>query len=305
MRYLIGSTGLVVACIIWISPVVAPDTLAGTARAEVPREEINEIIAAIDRVVKYSPNYGRLLSSGTPNMDQARADLEAFRSEMQAEITQDLIAKANDPSERRLVSLKASANRFAEGYQRDLAAADLDRAKEYGRSGPIFMRYMSFVAAREKLALLRKVYGDTPEIAAATAASDSAFAKLGDFAAVESQAADVTQARIARNRLEPAIRSDAALGQQFARAFENSFLNTEKAKVLKVNLISSGWSVERNEITGIILLRYQYASLGLKGSDGTCYSAQARFEQKHQGGGSYGSTYYRSGGPAEMLCENI
>ena len=291
---------------------IVPPPLAtgsyGSAHAEVSRAETDEVIAAVDFIVKYNFPFARMQADENGNLDEARAALESFRSEAEAKLTPTIIANANDSSERRLVSLKARANRFAETYDRSLADADLDSVKQYGSSRPIFIKYMSFVVAREKLALLRKIYGDTPEIAAATATSNRAFAVLGDFASVEGQAADVRAAYLAETRLPAATRVDAVLGRQFASAFESSVYNTGNgggAKVTRVNLTSSGWSVERNEITGVILLRYQYAALALKDPDGRCYVDIARFEQKHQSGGSYGGTYYRSGSRREGLCENL
>lgn len=300
---------LAITAAVGVMPAPLQDEAAAQSRSgKLSREQIQQVIDTIDKIVKFSPDYGAVLSGRDPEMEGARAEMDLFRQEVEAEITPSLIAMANDQATRRLVSQKARANRFAASYERNLDGANLDRAKEYGREGPVFMKYVGLVAAREQLRLLHRIYGDTPEIASAMNVANQTFADVGDFQTVKDEAEEVRRAAVAATRLQPARRTNAALSRQFGQAFLASrWTKSEHGspQILHVNLVSSGWSVERNEITGRILSRDQQAAIAFKTADGKCYTGLALFEQKHQGGGSYGGTYYRSGSQQEMLCENL
>jgi hypothetical protein len=105
----------------------------------------------------------------------------------------------------------------------------------------------------------------------------------------------------------PERQNDPALRNQATRAFNSSVYRSNETgnKVLKVHLVSSGWSVRRNELTGIILSRDQQVEVAFQAADGKCYLYLMLFEQKHLGGGKYSNGLDRSGSQSEILCENV
>lgn len=79
-----------------------------------------------------------------------------------------------------------------------------------------------------------------------------------------------------------------------------------KETILKVSIQSTDWTIDRNELTGVIIGRSKQAFIATKAADGTCYLTEFWIFQDYNGSG-YGSfrnvtaNSYRS----KIACENI
>lgn len=96
---------------------------------------------------------------------------------------------------------------------------------------------------------------------------------------------------------------DASLEAEFMRLFNEMGY---KETIVKVNIQSTDWTIDRNELTGVIIGRSKQAFIASKTADGTCYVTEFWIFQDYNGSG-YGSfrnvtaNSYRS----KIACENI
>lgn len=75
----------------------------------------------------------------------------------------------------------------------------------------------------------------------------------------------------------------------------------------KAIITSSGWTITKNELTGLILYRYISVTGTCTNADGTCFTQEFTFRQDYSGGGNYESKlkYNSYGGKREIGCDKI
>lgn len=97
--------------------------------------------------------------------------------------------------------------------------------------------------------------------------------------------------------------NDPALEAEFKKLFNEMGY---KETIVKVSIQSTDWTIDRNELTGVIIGRSKQAFIATKTADGTCYVTEFWIFQDYNGNG-YGSfrnvtaNSYRS----KIACENI
>lgn len=110
-------------------------------------------------------------------------------------------------------------------------------------------------------------------------------------------------------RLPEAMVKDAALEKLVKDEFNRKYSAEFKGTALKVVLTQNGWTINRNELSGVVTSRHRTAKLVYKGNNGKCYllPQYVIIEQQNTGGSSFGPSTVRYTGFSgeEMLCENV
>lgn len=286
----------------------APEDASQSADAAALRFGTSDVAVTIESILDLSPQMRDFLTEKPDALPNAKAALAQIRAELDQTLTPDFIARVNDTSDRRIRRIAQRAERFARRDANLIMRADIERMQQGTRRGTVLGRYANILFAAERLRYLQRIYPESAIIAEANRQVAPRVAGLGSFADVERTVEANEEAAAASRRVRPSRQSDAALARRFGSLFavsnftQSNFGNLE---VLRTNLIDTGWTVERNAVTGIIISRYQRASIGFRAQDGKCHVAEALFEQRAASGGRYSSAYLRSHRVARMLCENI
>lgn len=285
--------------------------LIQSAQAEPSRDEVTEVRDLLEKIHRYRTPTTRVLAGGgdAEAIAMAEAELAKFRSEVEAAMTPQVIANARDTSSRSIQSLHRRAGRLAGQLGTSIGSIDVEQVTTRSSGAGYAGRFTQLIFDVEKIRMLSRLFGENAEFAAALEQTRPVMAVFGDSFDEAGAKAEERELQLAgQRRLRPSRQSNSALVTQFWNALRgNAMVESEirDARRLKTNLIDSGWTVERNPVTGIIVSRYQRADFALQTSDGKCHIFPALFEQKATGGGGYGNIYYRSGVPRAMLCENI
>ncbi|WP_394729325.1 hypothetical protein [Altererythrobacter sp. GH1-8] len=288
------------------APAAAMD--AASQRKE-QRRQADLVETVFDKIRDFVPDHRAFLADNDQAQIDAMQTLERFREDMSAAITADLVTMANDRSNSYAVRTAAAADRHADYTARTVSSIDLDKFRNSdGRDDLAIAQYFLMAYRAEQMNQLARLYPDSSNISAASGIVMAAMSDLGSLQSVKQGREAAQAARVATMRLYPAVRRDPTTENDFANAWKSSVWTQGEfagSEVLKVHLLSSGWTVRRNPITGIILSRDQRADLAVRRGDGKCFSYVIELEQKHQGGGTYGRTVMASGLDREMLCENV
>ncbi len=302
---------LIVSAASAVKPPCAGKQDSSLSAAEVRREQRRQadlVEAVLDEIEDFLPDHRAFIA----NNEQAQADamqaLEEFRERMALAITAELIVIAADSTNSYATRAATDAERHAEYTAQAISAVNLDRFRNSGgRDDLAIAQYFLMAYRAEQMQQLARLYPQSQPIAEALRVANAAMTELGALDSVIQGREAAQAARIAEMRLHPAVRRDPVLEQDFAAAFSTSVWTQGEfagSEILQVNLISPGWTVRRNPVTGITISRDQRGALGVRRRDGKCFSYIAVFEQSYQGSG-YGGTYMASGRDLEMLCENI
>lgn len=97
--------------------------------------------------------------------------------------------------------------------------------------------------------------------------------------------------------------NDAALEAEFKKHFNALGY---KETITKVNVQSTDWTIDRNELTGVIVGRSKQAYIATKTADGTCYVTEFWIMQDYNGSG-YGSfrNVTNNSFRSKLACENV
>lgn len=136
---------------------------------------------------------------------------------------------------------------------------------------------------------------------------NSAVNKIGSLDAMESKAAANSVEKIKNTKLPKAFDNDPALEKSFMDIFDKRYGEEFKGKAIKAVVTSSDWTIERNEISGVVTGRVRNASIVYKGTDGKCYLINYfNIRQEYVGGKFLASKpVYMVNSGSEMLCENV
>jgi hypothetical protein len=107
--------------------------------------------------------------------------------------------------------------------------------------------------------------------------------------------------RLKNVKMPAALTTNATMDKEFRKAFEQTGWGET---ILKVNLLDTDWHIERNELTGVILSRYQSAAIAAKQSNGRCMLYTFTIKQEYNGSG-YGSSRRDSHNSNQIACENV
>ncbi len=149
-----------------------------------------------------------------------------------------------------------------------------------------------------------EVFPESESITQAKQKAEDVLNMLGSAEKVKSHAKGAKAKRIADTKMDPAVVSDAGLEAQIKKALLSSKFAAERT-IIKINIVSSAWTVQKNAVTGVTLSRTKGFSAGLKEKDGKCVLLHyVDFKQDYVAG-NFEQGYINLGEIVEILCENI
>lgn len=109
---------------------------------------------------------------------------------------------------------------------------------------------------------------------------------------------------MANRQLPKPAMNNAGLEQQMMNVLKNQGWSETFQKVI---ITSSGWTINKNQLTGAILYRYIGAVGVSKNADGTCAYQQFTFSNEYTGGGNYSNTLKLNsiGNKKEIGCDKV
>lgn len=155
-----------------------------------------------------------------------------------------------------------------------------------------------------KWKLFAEIYPESESVSTAVKKATEVMKMIGSAEDAKKHGEAAKANRIADTKMEPAAVSDPQLESQIKTAILKSKYGAGKT-VIKVNIHSSSWSIQKNSVTGAILSRTKGFSAGLKTSDGKCYLLHYVDYKQDYAGGNYGQGYLNLGEVVEILCENV
>lgn len=154
----------------------------------------------------------------------------------------------------------------------------------------------------------QQIFPEEPAFKTAYNLAGKLLGGLGSLADIEKMASKTKEQKIKDTRLPAAAVKDAALEKIFVDAF-NKFHGEEfKGTAFKAVITSDDWSVERNDITGIVTGRMRRAVIVYKDKEGKCFLTGNLFIRQEYVGSSYTGAVqspYAIMGSQQMLCENV
>ncbi|MEZ5347490.1 MAG: hypothetical protein R2681_18300 [Pyrinomonadaceae bacterium] len=269
--------------------------------------KVENFVETIDEILDLNPPVAKFIRNEDGALEETKQQLADFRLKMDKAVTPEFLALAKDVSNRKIKRIADKANRDAKSMETRLSGINLEQIQSETKENLMLSKYFLIVFTQEQLKYLSRIFGNDDNIAGANALAGKMIAKLGTVEDIEKRGKANYAAKVAEHRMFPERQNNAALRSEATRAFNSSIYraNVKGNTVLKVHLVSGGWSVERNQLTGIILSRDQLVHIAYKASDGKCYTYLMTMQQKHLGGGRYGSGFDRSGSTLEILCENV
>jgi hypothetical protein len=153
-----------------------------------------------------------------------------------------------------------------------------------------------------------KVFPEEPEFAKAYQKVTAAVNKYGNLDNIYAKTQGNKAEKIKNTRLPHATVKDAALEKILTDGFNKKYGTVYNGTALKAVLTQDGWTIERNNLTGIVTGRNRTGKIAYKGTDGKCYLLSNNiFIYQAFVGNSFTNTevIYNGLGGEEMLCENV
>jgi hypothetical protein len=269
--------------------------------------KVENFVETIDEILSFYPPVSKFISNIEGTSEKTKQQLKEFQLKMNQTITPEFIALGQDDSVRKVQRAANKAKQRAGSIQTELAQIDINRIQAETKENLMLAKYYQILFKLEQVKQLKRIFSGDPNINSANDTAEKLIAKLGTSDDIEKRSRENYAAKVAENRMFAERQNNQALRNLASSAFRNSVYRSKDkvGQILKVHLVSNGWSVTRNKLTGIILSRDQQVQIAYKATDGKCYTYLMLLEQKHQGGGKYGGAYDRSGSKQEILCTNV
>lgn len=134
------------------------------------------------------------------------------------------------------------------------------------------------------------------------------LAKTGSPADIRKTASKNAAEAIKSRKMAAPVVKDAAMEKILMNGFNSKYKSKYNGTALKAVLLQDGWTIERNDLTGIVTGRNRVCELAYKGADGKCYLLpNPIYIYQAYVGGSFTNTevIYNGFSGEEMLCENV
>lgn len=155
-----------------------------------------------------------------------------------------------------------------------------------------------------KWKLFSEAFPQNKVFASAMQKADEARKIIGSADDAKKHGDNVKMKRVAETKMEAASVNDPELESQIKNALSKSKYADGKS-IVKINVHSSSWSVQKNSVTGVTLSRTKGFSAGLKDNGGKCWLLHYVDYKQDYSGGKFGQGYINLGEVVEILCENI
>ncbi|MEM6476413.1 MAG: hypothetical protein AAF687_09630 [Pseudomonadota bacterium] len=291
------------------------NTQTRTRRPSISREQLDEhrrLSKLVSEVFRDSRYHRFQIPYGEEDpaklIEASQEQLAKFRAKMDGRVTPEMIAATKDPTNRSMERIVNNVTDWAANISAEISRREqiLDGPDKSARQK--ILAQIQVLHLDEQLKYMAELFADNDSLRQTKQQSAALIARAGNFENLAQNVKAERAARIADTRLAPPVVRNAALERDATRALgESGRLRSEHPgyQILKVHLASSGWDVERNELTGRPIHRKRQVDFAIKTPDGKCYLAMELFEQQHLGGGRYGATRHLGGVQWEMLCQNV
>ncbi len=265
------------------------------------KNRIKSLDDTLDEVMSFS-----LDSLGYIDSDEAVTNaatkFASFKEKVNKALTPEVIAAAKEIDDRNIKRVKKNAERRALTRSNRFHKMHKESVGKVTDKFAAVRFYYEMATAREMLKVLDRVFPENEIIIPAVKKVDDYAATIGSLDSLQTKAGKNAVAKLAAVRMRKANRATPATLAKFRGAFNQR--HAAKYKAMRVILVSNGWQIKRNKLTGIIIQRYRFGEVGAKGRDGKCKTFLIAMQQDHNGSG-YGRIYYGMSSVRDILCENV
>lgn len=147
------------------------------------------------------------------------------------------------------------------------------------------------------------IYPDQPTIQKALEWCNKAVKQIGSVDDVLAKTKKDEKDYLNKVKFPAAKVNDASLEAEFRKIFDAQGWSE---KITKVNIQSTDWVIDRNQLTGVIIGRSKQAFIGSQTNDGNCYVTEFWIFQDYNGSG-YGNFRNGTGNSfrSKIVCEKI
>jgi hypothetical protein len=257
-----------------------------------------------------SQQVGKLLTSlfdvsvqvDNGRLKTVKTDIENYKKRTDELMAIDRSMNKSD-LEKCLKTLKVNYNHA----ENDLTELDR-RCREQTNAENAEVKYYELLFNQAHWDAAQRIYPEEADFKKTWALATKLLEGLGSIDDVHNIAAKSKQQKINDTKLPVAAVKDAALEKMFVDAFNKYHGEEFKGVATKAVLTSDDWSIQRNEISGIVTGRIRRAVIVYKGKDGRCYITANFFLLQEYVGSSFSSnarSIYPVMGSQEMLCVNV
>jgi hypothetical protein len=237
------------------------------------------------------------------DLPEAPAKIEAYKAKFTKLISMDYTdapIKTGRNAKGNISGFKASTEREMNKIAGILKEARENSSMEYSYYTIQF--HQAFWDAAQKVFSEESSYADMYK------KTTTAFTGMGSLEQLYAKAAANRIEHIKNTKLPPATVKDASLEKILMEGFNKKYGQEYKGTALKAVLTQDGWTIERNNISGIVTGRNRTGKIAYKGTDGKCYLLSNNvFIYQAFIGNSFSNTevIYHGLGGEEMLCGNV
>jgi hypothetical protein len=164
--------------------------------------------------------------------------------------------------------------------------------------------YYDLMGMQEYWSAMKKFYPANNVIVEAYSYVNAAMQKAGSEELVLQKIKQNKSDALAKAKMPAAVVKDEGL-ERFIKNLFPSLNQLKSFTPVKVHIMSADWTIDRNQLTGVIIQRSKHAVVGAKKAEGTCWLLNIWVAQDYTGNG-YGAT--RQSGDniiAETACANL
>ncbi|MFN8291154.1 MAG: hypothetical protein U0U70_12935 [Chitinophagaceae bacterium] len=275
----------------------------------IKQKTANAIQASKDKSA-VSRRVGHLLSDlfqvsvqvSTSDLPAIEAEISEYKNKLRELLTLDRTTNTTEVEKQlgnNRVSVKHAEKDLTELENRCRTSANADYAK---------VQYYELLYNQAYWDAAQQVYPEEESFRKAYALATKLLTGLGSVADVEKMAAKSKEQKIKDCRLPAPAVKDAALEKSFTEAFNKFHGDEFKGTAFRAVITSDDWSVERNDITGIVTGRIRRCVNVYKDREGKCFLTGNFFVRQEYVGNAFTGPFqsaYPVMGSQQMLCENV
>lgn len=242
-----------------------------------------------------------------PGIQAFQQSLAAFNARVD-----EFLAGPTDP--KKLNAERAGYVRTVTGLDRDIATYEGEFANA-GKRGPeafipplindvcvARVQQQNLMGIQAMLKAMKRVYPDMTEVDARLARVDAAISRMGSDTAITAHVTANRAGSLATVRMKPPLSTNPTWQAWFRDWFSKA---NPSVTILKINLYSADWFVQKNAATSIPEHRQIGAWIAAKGADGVCRIHTVDLFQNYVGGSFDSGRFVAGAAPQEILCENV
>ena len=253
------------------------------------------------------PSFRAPLGDCGPGIAAFQQSLAAYTARVN-----EFLGGPTDP--KKLGAERANYVRMVTGLDRDVATYE-GTFETAGKRGPeafipplindicvARVQQQNLIGIQTALKAMKRVYPDMSEVDARLAKVDAAISRMGNDAAIAAHVNANRAGSIATVRMKPPLSTNPTWQGWFRDWFSRA---NPGVTILKVNLYSADWFVQKNALTSIPEHRQIGAWIAVKGTDGVCRIHTVDLFQNYAGGSFDSGRFTDNGAPQQILCENV